>query len=648
MNAVFAILSVQALIGAFDNVWHHELEAKLPQHISARYELVLHASREVIYAVLFLGLAWVRWEGAWAWVLAGLLAVEIVITLADFIEEDLTRRLPKLERVLHTILAVSYGAFVAALAPEMLRWATAPTGLPAVGHGWVSWLFTLYAAGVFAWSVRNWIAVARLYRAARTALPDIVVPAAHGPAVLVTGGTGFIGTALVRSLVDDGARVIVLTRDARRASATFGPRVLTLESLDAIPSETPVTAIVNLAGASVLGGRWTSRRKAVLLASRINTTRAIHALAERLETQPRVLVNASAVGFYGDRPDAAELDETAPPQPGQFQSDLCAAWEIEAKTLRLLSVRVVKLRFGAVLGCSGGMYPPLALVARLGVGAIFGTGKQAMPWVHLDDAVAALRLAIAQDSLEGAVNVVAPGLASQAMFARSVAGSHAFCPRVPTALITALSGEAATLLLGEQAATPRRLLAAGFRFAHPTLAGAVAALSALPVAHLERRPTVDRQQPDPAVLSARARSSSRRVRRSSRPTSASITSRKWSRSASDIACSQQFGCSTCGCEWRLELVRDPRCQRTDVGCSFVERVRHGHDRRGELGRLPVCRAAGAARPTRSDQLQPLLLDDPYRRQGHLLCLLQHRCECCTSRLRWHQSRVGRRRIGCWR
>ena len=482
MNAVFAILSVQALIGAFDNLWHHELEAKLPQHISARYELVLHASREAIYAVLFLGLAWVRWEGAWAWVLAGLLAVEIIITLADFIEEDLTRRLPKLERVLHTILAVSYGAFVAALAPEMRRWAAAPTDLPAVDHGWVSWLFTLYAAGVFAWSVRNWIAVAKLYRAAQTALPDVVVPPAHGPAVLVTGGTGFIGTALVRSLVDDGARVIVLTRDARRAAATFGPRVLALESLDAIPSETPVAAIVNLAGASILGGRWTARRKTVLLASRIDTTRALHTLAARLETRPRVLVNASAVGFYGDRPDGAELDETAPPQPGQFQSDLCAAWEREAKTLRALGVRVVTMRFGGVLGRDGGLYPALAFAARFGVGAILGTGRQAMPWVHLDDAVAALRLAIAQDTLEGAVNIVAPGLVSQAAFARSVAGSRAICPRLPAAMIAAVGGEAATLVLGGQPATPRRLLAAGFRFAHPTLASALAALTASPAA----------------------------------------------------------------------------------------------------------------------------------------------------------------------
>ncbi len=476
MNAVFAILSVQALIGAFDNLWHHELEAKLPQHVSARYELVLHASREAIYAVLFLGLAWVRWEGAWAWVLAGLLAVEIVITLADFIEEDLTRRLPKLERVLHTILAVSYGGFVAALAPTMIRWADAPSGLPFDDHGWVSLLFTLYAAGVFAWSVRNWIAVVRLYRTARTALPPAAVAPPHGPAFLVTGATGFIGTALVRTLLADGRRVIVLSRDARRAAASFGPRVQAVESLDALPAETPVAAVVNLAGASILGGLWSARRKAVLLASRIDTTRHLRHLVERLDQAPAVLVNASAVGFYGVRDPDAELDETAPAQPGTFQSDLCAAWEAEAKAV--LGVRVVRLRFGAVVGRDGGLYPPLAMASRLGLGAILGSGRQMMPWVHLDDAVAAIRWAVDQPRVEGAINVVDQDLVSQAEFARSVARANGSVVRlrIPATLIRALAGEAATILLDGQAATPRRLLAAGFRFRHRTLAGALADL----------------------------------------------------------------------------------------------------------------------------------------------------------------------------
>ena len=482
MNAVFAILSVQALIGAFDNLWHHELEAKLPQHISARYELVLHAAREGIYAVLFLGLAWVRWEGVWAWVLAGLLAVEIVITLADFIEEDMTRRLPNLERVLHTILAVSYGGFVAALTPEMLTWAAAPTGLPFVSHGWVSLLFTLYAAGVFAWSVRNWIAVVRLYRAARTALPDVTVAPPRGPAVLVMGGTGLIGTALVHSLLADGKRVIVLTRDARRAAATFGPRVAVVDRLEALPAETPVAAVVNLAGASILGGRWSPRRKMMLLASCVDATRGIRTLAERLDRIPAVLVNASAVGFYGVREAGVELDETAPPQPGTFQSDLCAAWEAEAKVMQALGVRVVRARFGVVIGRSGGVYPPLAAATRLGLGAILGSGRQPMPWVHLDDAVAAIRFAIDRTSLEGAVNVVAPGLVSQAAFARFLGSLCGMTVRLRVAgrVIRVAGGEAATLLLDGQAATPRRLLSEGYRFKYSSLDSALVDLARLP------------------------------------------------------------------------------------------------------------------------------------------------------------------------
>ena len=484
MNAVFAILSVQALLGAFDNFWHHELEAKLPQRISARYELVLHAAREAIYAVLFLGLAWVRWEGAWAWVLVGLLAVEIVITLADFIEEDLTRRLPKLERVLHTILAVSYGAFVAALAPTVFDWATAPTGLRMVDHGGVSWLFTVYAAGVFAWSVRNWLAVIRLHREARAVLPDAAPLPPQGPAVLVTGATGFIGTALVRSLVADGQRVVVLSRDARRAAAGFGAGVAIVESLDALPGETPIHAIVNLAGAPILGGRWSARRKAVLLSSRVDVTRALHRLVSRLDQRPAVLVSASAVGFYGARNGGEEIDETAPPRPGAFQSDLCAAWEAEANMIRDPATRVVRLRFAAVLGRSGGLFPALSLASRWGLGVLLGRGSQPMPWVHLDDAVAAIRCALQVPCLFGAVNVVAPDGTDQAGFARAVAAARRAKVRLtlPAALIRAVGGEASTILLDGQAATPRQLLSVGFRFRHPTLAGALADLNDRPPA----------------------------------------------------------------------------------------------------------------------------------------------------------------------
>lgn len=117
MDIVFIVLTVQALMGAFDNLWHHEWSARLPQRTSARHELLLHAAREAIYGVLFLGFAWVQWQGWWVLLPTALLAVEIVITAADFLEEDRSRRLPPAERVLHTLLAVSYGVLVGVIAP---------------------------------------------------------------------------------------------------------------------------------------------------------------------------------------------------------------------------------------------------------------------------------------------------------------------------------------------------------------------------------------------------------------------------------------------------------------------------------------------------------------------------------------------------
>ena len=148
MNAVFLVLAFQVVLGGFDNLWHHELQARLPHTPGARRELSLHAAREAIYAVVFAGLAWFEWHGAAAWALAGLLAVEVVITLADFLEEDRTRRLPPLERLLHTVLTLSYGVFVALLAPVLAGWARLEPGLVRVSHGGVSWALSAASAGV--------------------------------------------------------------------------------------------------------------------------------------------------------------------------------------------------------------------------------------------------------------------------------------------------------------------------------------------------------------------------------------------------------------------------------------------------------------------------------------------------------------------
>ncbi len=479
MQAVFILLSLQSVLGAFDNLWHHEWQARLPQRVSARRELALHAAREALYGVVFLGLAWFEWRGAMAGVLALILAAEVLITLADFLEEDRTRRLPPLERLLHTVLTISYGGFVALMVPVLHDWASMNTALHLHSHGWVSWLFTLYSGGVFAWSVRNVRAVLRLGRSTagqQSPSPLVDIPPV-GPTVLVTGATGFVGSALVQQLRAEGRRVIALSRDARQAQAMFDQGVWVVENLDQIPGETRIHAVVHLAGARVVGRPWTVARRRELLDSRVKVTQALLQLMQRLHLAPEVLVSASAVGYYGaaNRISDEALAEDGPPQPGQFQSDLCVAIEHEARRAEALGVRVVRLRLGVVLGRGDGAYPMLALAARLGMGSVLGSGRQPAPWIHIDDALGLIRFGLEHKALEGAVNAVAPDTPSQEGFSRALAQS--FGRRVylhmPGAPLRWLMGEMSTLLLDGQNLVPRAALDAGYRFKHPALAQAL-------------------------------------------------------------------------------------------------------------------------------------------------------------------------------
>ncbi|MDR7270324.1 uncharacterized protein (TIGR01777 family) [Pelomonas saccharophila] len=477
MNLLFTLLSVQAVMGAFDNLWHHELQAKLPQRPSARRELALHTAREAIYGVVFIGLAWWEWQGLFAAVLAALLGAEVVITLADFLEEDRSRSLPGFERVLHTLLTISYGLFLAMLAPVLWNWSQEPTRLLPASNGWWAPLLTAYGVGVLAWSLRNLIAVRRLAR--MPVPPNQPASMRRQPAVLVTGATGFVGHAVVAELVRDGRRVIALSRDLRQARGLFGPGVWVVDDLDAIPSETRIEAIVNLAGARVLGLPWTVARRRTLMGSRVGITQRLVALMRRLEQRPRVLVSASAVGFYGAVNDGTACTEASLPKPGEFQSDLCAAIEHEARRAEALGVRVVRLRLGVVLGREDGAYPLQALAARLGCGAVLGNGRQPAPWLHRDDAVGLIRFALQQSELSGAVNAVAPETPRQADFAHALAasfGRRAWL-RMPAWPLRLLAGEMATLLLDGQNVVPAAALAAGYRFRHPTLQAALADLA---------------------------------------------------------------------------------------------------------------------------------------------------------------------------
>ncbi len=423
MTDVSTLLSIQAPMGASDKIWHHERKAKPPP----------------------------------------------------------------LERVWHTLLTFSYGLFIGLFALVLLQWWQLSTALAFTPRGWVSALFTLFGVGVLVGSVRNVLAALRLRRGVQqtSTLASPSGPALgehlNKPAVLVTGATGFVGRTLVADLLREGQRVIALSRDAKRARATFGPGVWVVESLDAIPSETRIDAVVNLAGARVLGLPWTASRRRELLASRVATTAAVVALVRRLQQAPRVLVSASAVGYYGATPGATlePRDEASPARAGEFQSDLCAAIEHEARRAEALQLRVVRLRLGVVLGRGDGAYPMLALAARLGLGAVLGSGRQAAPWVHLQDAVGLIRFAMAHEPLSGAVNATAPETLPQAQFTQALAASFSrrVWMRVPAWPLRTAMGEMATLLLDGQNAVPRAALEAGYRFRFPQLKEALADLA---------------------------------------------------------------------------------------------------------------------------------------------------------------------------
>jgi hypothetical protein len=146
MSWFFSLITVQALVGGLDNLWHHEITERLPARRTAASELALHAARELVYSFVFIALAWFRWQGYWVMLIAFALALEIVITLADFIVEDRTRRLPAFERVLHTILAVNFGAALAVLMPVLATWWGMRPGVFVESHGMFSWIFTFLSA----------------------------------------------------------------------------------------------------------------------------------------------------------------------------------------------------------------------------------------------------------------------------------------------------------------------------------------------------------------------------------------------------------------------------------------------------------------------------------------------------------------------
>jgi uncharacterized protein (TIGR01777 family) len=473
---LWTLVFVQAAMGAFDTLYHHELTERLAWRPSQAGELRLHGVRNLAYGVIFAALGWSEPHGAAAVALMALMIAELAITLWDFVEEDRTRRLPASERVLHTLLTLNHGLVLAFLVPLLVRWAALPTGIRPAYYGPWSWLGALAALGVVAFGLRDLAAARRTARIRATDAADLAGALTGRRAILVTGGTGFVGSRLVAALVTAGHDVTVLTRSRANAADLPAPvRIVT--SLDQIADDARIDAIVNLAGEPISDGAWTPSKRRRILASRLRVTRTLVELIGRLDTRPAVLVSGSAIGWYGLRGDEV-LDEAAE-GVDCFSRAVCVHWEKAAMAAAALGVRVVCLRTGLVLASEGGMLARMLTPFDLGLGGPFGAGRHWMSWIHRDDLVRLIVHAIATPALAGPLNATAPAPLTNAAFARSLGRAlrrPAFLPMPAAPLRLALGAFAEELLLGGQRVVPRAALDSGFRFVYGDIDGALGAI----------------------------------------------------------------------------------------------------------------------------------------------------------------------------
>jgi len=296
----------------------------------------------------------------------------------------------------------------------------------------------------------------------------------HSPrrTIAVTGSTGAVGRALCAFLTTGGHRVLRLVR----GSSPLGPDEIRWNpngAWDATQLE-GIDAVVHLAGENIAQGRWSEARKRVILESRALGTKNLAEAIARLAKPPAVMVCASAVGFYGNRPDST-VDETTPRGDG-FLADVTHAWETALQPVEARGMRVVRMRIGIVVNARSGVVGALRLPFLFGAGGRVGSGRQGMSWIHLDDLIAAIQFAIEEQSLSGPVNAVSPQPVAQIDFARALARVlHRPClAPLPAPLVWLLFGQMGTeLLLSGQCVHPKVLLAHGFRFGFPTISEAL-------------------------------------------------------------------------------------------------------------------------------------------------------------------------------
>jgi len=306
--------------------------------------------------------------------------------------------------------------------------------------------------------------------------------------ILMTGATGLVGTALVKKFTAEGHSIYRLTRPetGKRAAVEAGVFDVpwnsssgeigdfSVSSSGQMP--TNVDAVINLAGAPVIGGRWTEERKALLRSSRVETTCALVKAMAKMNPRPKVLLSASAIGYYGDRGDEPVTEKSAPGT--DFLAELAKEWENEAVKAEGFGVRVVLLRFGIILAKQGGALPKMMMPFKFGLGGKLGSGRQWTSWIALQDVVAIVQAALRSESWKGPINLVAPEAVRNSDFTKSLAKvmHRPAIFAVPAFALRLAMGEMAETLLGGARVQPQVLEQHSYQFLHANVEEALKAI----------------------------------------------------------------------------------------------------------------------------------------------------------------------------
>ncbi|HLL72925.1 MAG TPA: TIGR01777 family oxidoreductase [Pyrinomonadaceae bacterium] len=295
--------------------------------------------------------------------------------------------------------------------------------------------------------------------------------------IIVTGSSGLIGSALVKTLLERGDEVTCLVRGAAHARRADGAREVLWNpargELDAAGLEAH-DAGVHLAGDPIAEGRWTDEKKRRIRESRVQGTTLLAETLAKLKAPPRVLVSASAVGYYGDRGSEVLTESSA--SGADFLSGVCREWEASTEAAKAAGIRVVKMRFGVVLSGAGGALKKMLTPFKMGAGGRIGSGEQYMSWIAIEDAVGAIMHALEHEELVDAVNAVAPRAVTNGEFTKTLGGAlgRPTIFSVPAFAARLAFGEMAdAALLVSQRAQPARLIATNYQFKYPELEGAL-------------------------------------------------------------------------------------------------------------------------------------------------------------------------------